>query len=253
MHVDSLLRIGTDELTERQWRRLFSDLRYMDDENEIYEPWQIMPHKRQVLIPRGAWFLLPDSVVYHDDLVRPAGREFDFIAELDAEGFSGQKDALRAMLAQEQGIVIGQPGFGKTDVALAFASCCETPTLILVHTEDILQQSLDRAAAIVPDAKLGVIRGTDLEIGDITVATVQTFPKRLQLKGNDQLKEAFGCVILDEAHHAPASTFDEILNKMPAYFRFGFTATDKRADKKHPYMATVLGPVIFRKKFKSKV
>jgi superfamily II DNA or RNA helicase len=69
---------------------------------------------------------------------------------------------------------------------------------------------------------------------------------------NPEMRARFGAVILDEAHHAPASTFEEILNVMPATYRFGFTATDKRADGREPYMRTV-GPVIYRSKFSSKI
>jgi superfamily II DNA or RNA helicase len=155
------------------------------------------------------------------------------------------------MLEHEQGIVVAQPGWGKTNVALAFAAVVKTPTLVLVHTEDIMQQWIDRAAEVIPDAKIGVIRGKESRIGDVTISTVQTFRRRLRAR--PELGTCFGAVILDEAHHAPANTFDEILNALSAKYRFGFTATDKRADGRHPYMTTVLGPVIYRSKFQSKV
>jgi len=70
---------------------------------------------------------------------------------------------------------------------------------------------------------------------------------------NRDLRSEFGAVILDEAHHAPAATFEHVMNQMKSKYRFGFTATDKRADGAHPYMKFVIGPVIVRHKFKSKV
>jgi superfamily II DNA or RNA helicase len=252
MRVDQVLTLGTKELSQREWRRLFSRLRYQDDEGNVYEPWQVYPHKGVVRIPRGAWSLLPDHVVYDDERVLPERHDFDFIVPLDSNGFSGQKDAVKAMFEQEQGIIVAQPSFGKTNVVLAFASACGTRVLVLVHTEDILQQWLDRCEEVCPEADVGVIRGTEETIGDITISTVQTFRKRVQLQGS-KLSAKFGAVILDEAHHAPASTFDEILNELPAKYRFGVTATDKRADQRHPYMTTVLGPVIYRHKFVSRV
>lgn len=251
MEVDSVLRLNTNELTDRQWRTLFSRLSYIGDDQAIYEPWQILPHKKLVRIPRGAWALMPDSITYRDMRVCPRGRELEFIGELDMNGFDGQKDAVKTMLRQEQGIVVAQPGWGKTNVALAFAAQVKTQTLVLVHTEDILQQWVDRIAELMPDTRVGVIRGRERRIGDITISTVQTFRRVLRTRSG--LENRFGAVILDEAHHAPANTFDEILNSMPAKYRFGFTATDKRADGRHPYMTTVLGPVVFRSKFKSKV
>lgn len=251
MIVDSTITLDINELTKRQWRKLFSALTYQADDGEIYEPWRLHKRKKQVEIPRGAWSLLPDSVEYWDRRVAPRGRELSFTAVLDAPGFSGQQDAVQVMFEQEQGIVVAQPGFGKTNVALAFAADVKTPTLVLVHTEDILQQWVERVKSTVPDAKVGIIRGKKREVGDITISTVQTF--RRLLRSEIGWRGKFGCVILDEAHHAPASTFDEILNQMYCKYRFGFTATDKRADGKHPYMTTVLGPVIYRNKFKSKV
>ena len=250
MVVGSVLTIDMNELSAREWRRLFSKLRYRVEEFE-YEPWQILPKKRQVRIPRGAWSFLPDHVEYADLRVCPPMREIDYTGELDSEGFDGQLEALTAMLEQEQGLVIAQPGFGKTQVVLALASVVETPTLVIVHTKDILKQWQDRISELLPDAKVGLIQGAKEDVGEITLTTVQTFRKVIRI--NRELQKAFGCVVLDEAHHAPASTFDEILNDMPAKYRFGVTATDKRADGKHPYMKVVFGPVIYRHDFISKV
>ena len=127
----------------------------------------------------------------------------------------------------------------------------ETKVLVLVHTEDILQQWVDRISELVPTTKPGVIRGSEFRLEHITVATVQTFKRRLLEQ--PELAKQFGMVVLDEAHHAAASTFETILNSMDARYRIGVTATDKRADGKHPYMKLVIGPVIHRQKFKSKV
>jgi superfamily II DNA or RNA helicase len=250
MKIGATLELSTDELTPRAWRKLFSKMRFQVDQ-EIFEPWMIYPHKHKIILPRGAWTHLPDDVRYADNRVCPPMRKLDFTGELDSEGFDGQLEALTQMLEQEQGLVIAQPGFGKTQVVLAFASVIETPTLVLVHTKDILKQWQDRISAIVPDAEIGLIQGKTCDVREITVSTIQTF--RRVIRYDKDLRTAFGCVILDEAHHAPAETFDEVLNVMPAKYRFGVTATDKRADGRHPYMKLVFGPVIYRHKFVSKI
>jgi superfamily II DNA or RNA helicase len=257
MRVDSVLNIGTAELSQREWRSLFSKLRYVDDDGVMFEPWMVLPHKRVVRIPRGAWNLLPGHIEYEDARVCPPGVEFPFMGSLDqttkdGRTFEGQKDALRTMLLQEQGLVIRPPGTGKTEIIVAFLALVATKSLVLVHTEDILQQWIARCEMLIPDASIGVIRGKEFRIGDVTIATVQTFRREINIRGK-ALAEKFGAVVLDEAHHAPASTFDEVLNQMPAKYRLGVTATDTRADGKHPYMRTVIGPVIYRQKFASKV
>lgn len=257
MRVSNTLRIGVDELSEGEWRKLFRALRYQDRQGNVYEPWKISPRTSEVILPRGAWSLLPDKISYQDERVAPDQPEFpftgilDYVDEFSGKSFSGQKDALRAMLFQEQGIVLAQPGFGKTQVALAFAAVAETPTLVLVHTKDILQQWIDRCAEVIPDATVGVIQGSKHTIGEITIATVQTF-KNSVVEDTD-LRRAFGCVILDECHHAAAESFGNLLNDMPAKYRFGFTASETRADGNHPYTRLVIGPIIYRHKFESKV
>lgn len=255
MIVSNVLRLHTTELSEREWQRLFKKLRYRV-ENEIYEPWKIIPSKSQVVIPRGAWNHLPDRVTYEDRRVFPEIGMFDFHAELDAKlpdgrTFENQREAVKSILQQQQGIVVRPPGTGKTNIILATCAVIGTTSLILVHTEDILQQWIERVRDTVPDADLGVIRGSEFNIGDITVATIQTFRRRLQEQ--PKLAYRFGFVCLDEAHHAAASTFEQVLNEMHARYRIGVTATERRADGRHPYLQTVLGPIIHREKFRSKV
>lgn len=257
MKVSNVLRIEIDELSEREWRRVFKSLRYADNQGNVYEPWKISPRTSEVILPRGAWSLLPNKIEYDDNRVAPDQVEIeftgilDYVDEFSGKSFSGQKDALRAMLMQEQGIILAQPGFGKTQVALAFAAISETPTLVLVHTKDILQQWIDRCAQVVPEAEVGVIQGSKFSVGEITIATVQTFKNAI--KDDKTLRLRFGCVILDECHHAAAASFADILNDMPAKYRFGFTASQTRADGNHPYSRLVIGPVIYTHKFESKV
>ena len=255
MIVSNTILIDADELTKRQWQRLFSDLRYADDEGNEYEPWKLYGHG-VVEIPRGAWTLLPDSVTYTDRRTFPEAPTHVPTIELDAKlpdgrEFTGQRDAVRTILEQEQGLVIAQPAFGKTNVILATLAVLGTRSLVLVHTHDILKQWEDRVKDVLPTAKLGVMQGSRHEIGDITLATVQTFLRRL--REDPTLAMEFGAVVLDEAHHAAASSFEQILNSMHARYRIGVTATERRADGKHPYMQRVIGPVIYRQKFESKV
>jgi superfamily II DNA or RNA helicase len=255
--VTNVLTIDIDELSEREWRKLFHTLRYEAD-GVIYEPWKVDPRNGWVQIPRGAWNLIPDGIVYVDSRVFPKADKMKFMGELDPIDpktgklkFERQQEAVDSILAQEQGLVIRAPGTGKTQIVLAALCELATPSLVLVNTEDILQQWLTRIDEYVDANAVGIIRGNEFEIGQITVATVQTFSRRLQYDLTLAMK--FGAVVLDEAHHAAASTFEVILNSMLAKYRIGVTATERRADNRHPYMKHVIGPVIHRLKFSSKV
>jgi superfamily II DNA or RNA helicase len=257
MIVSNWLTIGHDELSKTEWRKLFQKLRFTDAEGVIYEPWRYSVRKNAVIIPRGAWNLIPDHVEYKDRRVLPKGRFHEFMLDLDAElpdgrKFKRQKAAVKSMLEQEQGLVNRPPGTGKTQIALAFVAVCESPALVLVHTEDILQQWIENARAAIPSAIVGVIRAEEISVGDITIATIQTFGKVLH-ENLRRWQSRFGVVILDEAHHAPASTFEQVMNMMKSRYRFGLTATLTRADGKQAYMRTVIGPVIHKLKFESPI
>lgn len=257
MEVASYIEIQPDELSRAEWNRLFKALRYVDAEGQIYEPWRYVQAKDVFRLPRGAWNLLPDHVTYQDERVCPPAPEHDFKMELDAKledgrTFEGQKDAVKAMFAQEQGLIVRMPGSGKSLIALAFVAACKTNVLVLVHTEDIFNQWIEYSRQSIPDISIGVIKGQEETEGQLTIAMIQTFHKRVQ-ENPKKWRRKFGAVILDEAHHAAATTFEQTINRMAARYRFGFTAANSRADGKHPYTKLVIGPVIARQKFQSKV
>jgi len=170
------------------------------------------------------------------------------------ERFKGQSEAVAAMFREEQGLVIRPPGTGKTQIALAFAAECETRTLVLVHTEDILQQWIEYVERSLPElkGKVGVIRGGTCTVGHITIATVQTL-YRSYLDAGKKWWSQWGCVIADEGHHVAAPSWEAVLNSLPAYYRFAFTASATRADGMHPSMRFIIGPVIHKQKFSSPV
>jgi superfamily II DNA or RNA helicase len=80
------------------------------------------------------------------------------------------------MHREEQGLIIRPPGTGKTEIATAFMAEAETRSLVLVHTEDILRQWVERVERNIPElqGEVGIIRGKTCKIGQITIATVQT-------------------------------------------------------------------------------
>jgi superfamily II DNA or RNA helicase len=74
----------------------------------------------------------------------------------------------------------------------------------------------------------------------VTVGTVQSLQKGLEPSFVNQ----FGMVILDEAHHCPARTFGEIINKFPARSRMGLSATPTRADGMEFLMHAAFGRIL---------
>jgi len=256
MKVGRWLEIGIPELSPQQWRKLETDLTYLNDRGDMVISFRKLIRRGVYIIPRGAWFLLPDSITYQDERSLPKLPKLIFRGRLDDtakdERFSGQIDAVKSMFQQEQGLIIRPPGTGKTEIACAFAAAAQTRTLVLVHTEDILQQWVQRIENLIPECDVGVIRGKECRIGQITVATVQTLSRSYGDKGAEWWAQ-WGCLIADEGHHVAAPTWESVINTCPAYYRFGFTASDKRADGMSPSMRFIVGPVIHRQKFSSPI
>jgi superfamily II DNA or RNA helicase len=248
--VDRWLKIDIDELTPRQWRDLEKALTYQNDAGDIVISYRKLIGRHCYIVPRGAWYLLPDSIRYDDRRSLPELPELEFQGQLDDverdPRFAGQENAVQTMLEQEQGLIIRPPGTGKTEIACAFAARAETRTLVLVHTEDILQQWCDRIRSVL-GIEPGVIR-----IEQVTVAMVQTL-SRSYLDAGKKWWAQWGCLIADEGHHVAAQTWEAVINACPSHYRFAFTASATRADGMHPSMKFIIGPVIHRQKFSSPV
>ena len=258
MIVENILKVKIPELRPREWEALEKKLTYEKPNGDLVTSYSIQLYRGLYLLPRGAWNLLPDSVRYQDRRSKPELRKLKFTLKLDDvkkdPRFEGQSDAVRSMFQEQQGLIIRPPGTGKTQIALAFAAKCETRTLVLVHTHDILKQWVAAVENAIPEleGKVGVIQGRTCKIGHITIATVQTLTKKYLDAGTEWWQQ-WGCVIADEAHHVAAPSWEQVLNACPAFYRFGFTASATRADGMHPSMRFIVGPVIHRQKFTSPV
>lgn len=175
MIVDKTIRLRQGELSKKEARRLFTKLRFFDGDRNEVTPWRIL--KNGIELPRGAWAHLPEHVIFEDRRIQPERRSKATLRSnvvLDYQGpdksYQGQREALKAILDEEQGLVIAQPGWGKTQVALAFICEINTPTLVLVHTEDIFNQWVKYAREAIPNVRVGTVRGDHWTVGDITVA-----------------------------------------------------------------------------------
>lgn len=200
----------------------------------------------ELVIPRGAVRALRDAARAMGDDVsfedrRAVHEPLDLRFDLELRDY--QDAAARALTRHTQGFAVLPCGAGKTVIgAAAIARCCQ-PALVLVHTYDLLDQwrgTLRAALGVEP----GVISEGRSEPSPITVGMVQTLAG-LAPSALADLGRRFGVVIIDEAHHSPATSFRQILAAMPARYRFGLTATPERADGLTPLLGFCLGPQVF--------
>jgi superfamily II DNA or RNA helicase len=147
-----------------------------------------------------------------------------------------QREAVAAVLAAlvtHRGVLFVAPtGSGKTTIftAIAEARRPHGRILVLAHREELLRQA---AARIGEHTALSVgVEMAEARAGldaDVVVASVQTLsrPARLARFAPD----AVGLVVVDEAHHAVASTYRRVLDHFTAAKVVGCTATPDRLDR----------------------
>ncbi|MGB9804875.1 DEAD/DEAH box helicase, partial [Desulfofundulus sp.] len=116
-----------------------------------------------------------------------------------------------------------------------FAKEMRRRTLVLVHRDKLVRQTVAKFRLVWPEADVGIIKAAENELHKtVTVASVQTLSRVSRLKMFlDAQKDAgpVEVVIVDESHHAVARTYRRVLDAFPDAVRLGFTATPARADK----------------------
>ena len=157
-----------------------------------------------------------------------------------------QYTAVEDLIKTENGLLVSKAGSGKTVMGLSLVPIFGQPTLWLTHTNPLANQVVERIKQFLPsltDDDIGYIgSGKGWDIGNvITVAMIQTLVRRPEdlLK----LKDRFGLIILDEAHHAPATTFTTVLGNFSAYYMYGLTATPTRRDGLEDLMLQSIGEI----------
>lgn len=120
-------------------------------------------------------------------------------------------------------------GWGKTFTALHLAHKFGQKTLVITHTAALRDQWAEEVEVLF-GIKPGIIGGGQVDHEDhfITVANIQTL-----VKYTNQLAKEFGTIILDEAHHCPATTFASTIDCFHARYRVALSGTMIRKDQKH--------------------
>ena len=159
-----------------------------------------------------------------------------------------QKNAVEAALKARNGVLVSPCGSGKSEMGLEIAARISGRTLWIVHTWDLANQILNRAAIRYNISKesYGQIAAGKVNIGDVfTVATVQTL-SRIDLA---KIQNEFDCIIVDECQHVCSSAdkvtqFEKVITSLCSPYLYGITATPYRADGLERCMFALIGDVI---------
>lgn len=142
----------------------------------------------------------------------------------------GARDAFRR--GARAALIELPTGTGKTVVfaeASRLACAKGGKVLVLAHRTELLAQAKAKLRAVAPDLRVELEQAAARASAsaDVVVASVQTLKgKRLERWASD----AFGLVIVDEAHHATAKSYRTILEHFAPSRVLGVTATPDRAD-----------------------
>jgi superfamily II DNA or RNA helicase len=132
---------------------------------------------------------------------------------------------------RDRGLIVCPTGTGKTWLFCELARVLAVPTLVIVHRDELVQQTLDTLGRAWPDCKHGVVKDTrnEWDAEDVVVASVQSLnAKRLEKIPKDR----FGLVVADEAHHGVAPSWARAIEHFERGFLLGVTATPDRLDGK---------------------
>lgn len=190
-----------------------------------------------------AKYLLPDTII-HQDLADNGILDYQAAIPL----YDYQKSAVAAMAASGSGILQSPCGSGKTQMGIALAAVLSRKTLWVTHTQDLLNQSYNRARQYLPADVLGKITAGKAQIGShMTFATVQTLSK-LDLS---QYKYTWDVIIVDECHRlagTPTSVtmFYKVMSHLAARNKFGLSATVHRSDGLIKSTFAIIGDVDYQ-------
>ena len=162
------------------------------------------------------------------------------LSGLDVEPRPHQQAILEALQSEREvhdrhrNLVIAATGTGKTVVAaldykrLAKSSQSLPPLLFVAHQRQLLTQAIRTYREVLRDPNFGeLLDGAHTpQFGTHVFATVQTLHKRL----NELAPDHFKVVVVDEFHHAEASTYRKILDHFAPEELLGLTATPERGD-----------------------
>ncbi len=160
-----------------------------------------------------------------------------------------QREAIYDLISKgDEGVLVSPAGSGKTIMGLSLVPLLGQCTLWLTHTKALANQVIDRLDQFLPSLTkddVGIIGQNKWDIGNVfTVGMIPTLVRRLA--DLQKISNEFGLVIIDEAHHAPASTFTKVVTELNPYYLYSLTATPYRRDGLETVMFQVLGPVLVR-------
>lgn len=244
IHMDNAIRVLEADLSPEAVKRIEADLtltnprweqveKYKRGRRRNFQPEMLTYFERNsgvLILPRGYINHLlnrmspsPYMIVDRTRMLDPV--HFEFTATLHPY----QVQAVRDLTARRFGVLEAPPGSGKTVMTLGIIAQRKQPTLVVVHTKELMYQWRKRAAEFldISEDEIGLIGDGHKEIGrKLTVAIINSLVKVI-----DEVRPTVGHLVVDECHHIPARTFTDAVGTLDPAFMLGLSATPYRRDK----------------------
>ena len=183
---------------------------------------------RHLAVPRGCFDELRGLLEHAGVQAEIEDRHFPG-SEMDV-AFRGQltaaqNAAVSGLQGHDNGVLVAPAGSGKTVVGIYMIAARKTNTLILVHRRPLMEQwqaQLSHFLGVNRDMIGQIGGGKGRRTGLIDVAMLQSLGRKGEVA---DLVAEYGQVIVDECHHLPAVTFEQVLRKVKARYVLGLTAT----------------------------
>ncbi|MGH7295142.1 MAG: DEAD/DEAH box helicase family protein, partial [Polyangiaceae bacterium] len=197
-----------------------------DSEFEVYNP-ASDDHRARLRTALRAERASPEAVV-HLFTLRPFPFQEEILDRLQAE---------RALHCRHRNLLVAATGTGKTVIAAfdyarrATSLGHRPPLLFIAHRREILNQARETFRQVLRDAAFGELLGDGdtPERWEHVFATVQTAANVLPARVD---AAHFDFVIIDECHHAPAESYQRLIQHLRPRILLGLTATPERVDGK---------------------
>jgi superfamily II DNA or RNA helicase len=244
--LDSVLRVPQSDVTDKILSKFTVTRRYG-------EPFPLWEEKEDhFTFPVGAYgqYFFKEGFGQLRDL-RVKGRLLEETESLlvpregQAEAVQTVVDCFGSSLWPDQGLLVAGCGKGKTIMGTEIARRMRRPTCILVHKEYLGEQWAEAIEILVPKASIGYVRQDRCDTGndhDFVIASTQSITSATRVYSSE-FYDSFGVMLFDEVHRYGANVWHQVLQKFPAKYRLGLTATAKRFDGLWPVITSHLGEV----------
>ncbi|MCK5293966.1 MAG: DEAD/DEAH box helicase [Arcobacteraceae bacterium] len=145
-------------------------------------------------------------------------------------------------------ICVAPPGFGKTLIGAKMIEQRGVNTLVIVNKNILLDQWIERFVDYfgMERDEIGYLgKGKNKLNNRLDIGTMQS------LKNNFDIIKNYSFVIVDECHHIPALTFENIIKQFRGKYILGLSATPKRKDGMDPILFQQLGNIAYEVKRKN--